>query len=154
MMDLFDEILNEGLTLLKEDIIQASIDAGQKALGHTYKNINVYVSNNYGAISAPIYFYTLIRGRGAGKIPANFGDIIKKWADYKGITFGSLTDLNRFAYFVGKKMREEGSRLYRDNSYLDITDTPIQKFEEWLDNQIAGVADAAIKESIFPVWNN
>lgn len=85
-----EQILAEGLTQMRDEIIRASQDAGQEASGRTYAQITVQTGREgetvWGSIEAPNYFYTLIRGRGPGKIPANLGQIIMEWAKLKGIT--------------------------------------------------------------------
>ena len=86
-----EQILAEGLTQMRDEIIRASQDAGQEASGRTYAQITVQTGREgetvWGTIEAPNYFYTLIRGRGPGKIPANLGQIIMEWAKLKGIKF-------------------------------------------------------------------
>ena len=95
-----EQILAEGLTQMRDEIIRASQDAGQEASGRTYAQITVQTGREgetvWGTIEAPNYFYTLIRGRGPGKIPANLGQIIMEWAKLKGITFSDPKDLVRF----------------------------------------------------------
>ena len=90
-----EQILAEGLTQMRDEIIRASQDAGQEASGRTYAQITVQTGREgetvWGTIEAPNYFYTLIRGRGPGKIPANLGQIIMEWAKLKGITFSDLS---------------------------------------------------------------
>lgn len=147
-MSYLTDILTEGLDKLRLDIIAASEAAGQRASGHTYDNITVEVSQSgelvEGAIWAPDYFYTLIRGRGPGGAPANMAEIIMEWAGYKGISFSSPEELLRFANAVAWKIRREGSELYRNHLYIDIVDTPVRVFEEWLDTKIDEIMDVTI----------
>lgn len=143
-----EDLLRQGLEQFVSWVIQASKEAGQEASGKTYQNITIDVYRNggqtIGEVWAPNYFYTLIRGRGPGKTPANFTQIIMEWARYKNIVFQSESDLKRFAYFTMKKMREEGSELYRNHLYVDILDTPADRFEEWLDEQLNVLLEAEI----------
>ena len=149
-MSQFEQILTEGLTQLREDIIQSSKDAGQEASGRTYENITQEVRDNAGAVYAPSYFHVLLRGRGAGKIPANMVDLIKDWATNKGITFSDEKQFLRFCRAVAFTIKREGSELYRNHMYVDIIDTPVRKFEEQLDARITGLFDAEITKTLFP----
>lgn len=153
-MKQFADILAEGLNKMRDDVIRASRDAGQEASGKTYRNITVEVtseqSSAQGAIYAPVYFYTLIRGRGPGKIPANLPQLIMEWARYKGITFADPRDMVRFGNAVAYKIKKEGSQLYRNHLYVDIIDTPAKAFEEWLGQQIDGVMDVLIEQNFVP----
>lgn len=151
-MSLVDK-LPEGMQRLRDDIIAASEQAGQRASGNTYDNIITEVSVDgdviHGTLYAPDYFYTLIRGRGAGKVPANMADIIRDWAGYKGISFATPEDMLRFANAVAWKIRREGSLLYRNHLYVDIVDTPVKVFEEWLTAQL----DEYMKLTITAAFN-
>lgn len=142
------EILREGLDNLVRDIIRASEAAGQRASGKTYDNIDVelYTAGELvrGGVNAPSYFYTLIRGRGAGAVPANMVDIIKEWAEHKNISFETPEDLLRFSRAVAWKIRREGTEIFRNHLYVDIVDTPVRLFEEWLDSKLDEVMDVAI----------
>lgn len=147
------EIITTGLTQLVEDIIRASQEAGQEASGGTYQFLRdeMVVQEDgqavIGEIWAPVYFYTLIRGRGPGGTPTNMLDIIIEWAGYKGITFSDPDEMLRFANAVKWKIIREGSELYRNHLYVDIVDTAVRNFEEYMDTQLANwftlVTDAA-----------
>lgn len=151
-----DQTVKEALNILVADIIQASEDAGQKASGRTYSLIiNELIDEGvslHGVVYAPSYFYTLIRGRGAGGIPANFGQIILEWAQAKGLTFSTPEDMIRFANDTAWKIRHDGSKLYRDAGYIDLVDEPIRAFEERINNAIDrefnGQIDSVFEELI------
>lgn len=147
-------ILTTGLDQLRRDIISSSEAASQRASGRTYDAITAVVDNSSvgvtnGGIEAPTYFYTLIRGRGAGKVPANMVQIIDDWAKYKGITFSSPQDALRFARAVAWKIRREGSWLYRNHMYVDIIDTPVANFEAWLNDEM----DRLFNREIADIFN-
>ncbi len=140
--------LNIELQVLIEDIIRASEAAGQRASGQTYSKITREVIESpdevTGSVFAPEYFYTLIRGRGPGKVPVNMAQIIAEWAQYKGIGFSTPEELLRFANAVAWKIRKEGSQLYRNHLYIDIIDTPVRVFEEKLGTFIETAFDVVI----------
>lgn len=148
MANTLEDILREGLNQLVSNIILASEEAGQRASGKTYSQIRpeTLTVGEYvqGSVYAPSYFYTLIRGRGPGNIPANMADIIIEWAGYKGISFATPQEMLRFGNAVAWKIRREGSELYRNHLYIDIVDTPIRVFEEWLEGQLDNIMDLTI----------
>lgn len=149
-----EDIIAAGLNQLIVDIIAASEAHGQKASGRTYDMITQEVQRSgalvTGTVYAPDYFYTLIRGRGPGKAPANMTEIIMEWAGYKGIMFNSPEDMVRFANAVAWKIRREGNAMYRTSQYYDIIETPIKQFEEWLGAMVDKYMEVQIRQSIFP----
>ncbi len=142
------DFIQQELQVLVNDIIAASETAGQRASGRTYDSIEVRTQRVgeavNGQVLVPSYFYTLIRGRGPGKVPANMAEIIMEWAGYKGITFSTPEELLRFGNAVAWKIRREGSELYRNHLYIDIVDTPIRLFEERLSQYIDQVMRVTI----------
>lgn len=149
-----EQVIQEGLLQMREEIIRASQDAGQEASGRTYANITVQTETEgdtiWGTIEAPNYFYTLIRGRGPGKIPANLGQIIVEWAKLKGITFSDPEDLVRFGNATAWKIKREGSELYRNHIYVDLVDTPADNFEQYLQQHLDKAMQVLIEESFVP----
>lgn len=147
-----EEILKQGLTKLVYDIIEASRAAGQEASGETYRHITPEVSVMSGEVYAPSYLYTLAIGRGPGKAPRDFAQIIMDWAQHKGIQFTDRKAFLRWANAVAWKIRREGNRLYRNHANIDIFETPIREFEEWLDKQLDVFYTSAIDEAIVPEY--
>lgn len=118
------KILNEELDDLRKRIIRNHIAAGQKASGKTIKSIHVEVGENYGQLTGRKFFGTLETGRKPGKVPANFKDIILKWMQAKGI---NVPQPKTFAYLVARKIRIEGTALYRIGGRSDIYSEEINK---------------------------
>lgn len=147
-----EEILQQGLTKLVDDIIAASRAAGQEASGETYRRITTQVSGNSGAVYAPSYLYTLAIGRGPGKVPRNFAQIIMDWAQHKGIQFSDRKQFLRWANAVAWKIRREGTQLYRRHGEIDIFQTPIREFEQWLEKQLDVFYTSAIDEALIPEY--
>ena len=67
-----------------------------------------------GSGAAPIQ--TLEFGRGSGKVPVGFYDMIKQWTRDKGLTFPSERERNTFSYFVARKIAREGTQRHTDPS--------------------------------------
>jgi hypothetical protein len=111
------QILNDELKDLQKRIIQNHIKAGQKASGKTIKSITVEIGENYGQLTGRKFFGTLETGRKAGRVPAKFQDVILKWMQDKGI---NVPKPKSFAYLVARKIRLEGTLLYRTGGRSDI----------------------------------
>jgi len=117
-------ILKTELEDLRKRIIQNHIAANQKASGKTAKTITVYVGEDYGELSGRMAFGTLETGRKAGKVPANFKDIILRWAQDKGI---NVERPKTFAFLVARKIAKEGTLLKRIGGRSDIYSNEIPK---------------------------
>lgn len=139
---------------MRQEIIRKSQDAGQEASGETYRRIVVEVDGDEftieGSITAPVYFHTLLRGRGPGKVPVELPQILMEWAKVKGITFEDPRDLVRFANAVTWKMRREGSKLFRDHRYIDLVSDAQKHFEQMLDKELDAFMTSQIDENFLP----
>lgn len=144
----------DGLLNMRQEIIRKSQDAGQEASGETYRRIVVEVDGDEftieGSITAPVYFHTLLRGRGPGKVPVELPQILMEWAKVKGITFEDPRDLVRFANAVTWKMRREGSKLFRDHRYIDLVSDAQKHFEQMLDKELDAFITSQIDENFLP----
>lgn len=144
----------DGLLNMRQEIIRKSQDAGQEASGETYRRIVVEVDGNEftieGSITAPVYFHTLLRGRGPGKVPVELPQILMEWAKVKGITFEDPRELVRFANAVTWKMRREGSKLFRDHRYIDLVSDAQKHFEQMLDKELDAFMTSQIDENFLP----
>jgi len=144
-----ETILQEELEALKDDIIKRHENAKQVASGKTRDAFEIEVDRLHGILLGAPYSAVLERGRKPGKVPYKFYEILKKWAEVKGITFETETDLNRWAYFTSKKIEREGTKLYQSGNNEDIFTTAVIEFEERLNNKIGGIFAAEIQNSIF-----
>lgn len=150
MVEQVSDILTEELGKLKEDIIKRHEGAGQVASGKTRASFEDYLtSERSGVLEGAGYAGVLERGRKPGKVPYDFKDILQRWAVAKGLTFESQSDFNRWAYFVSKKIREEGTELYRSGKQEDIFTTPIRNFENNLSERIAAFYETEIENNLF-----
>ena len=127
-------ILQEELEALRLNIISNHTRAGQKASGRTAASLHVEVSEDGGVLYGRKPFGTLETGRKAGRVPQNFQQIIIKWMADKGIKPAPIPYLTnrphkytpeqrgvlRMSYFVAKKIRETGTKLFRDGGRADI----------------------------------
>jgi len=144
-----EEVLQQELDTLKADIINRHELARQVVSGRTRDSFEVVVDSRGGQLLGASYVGVLERGRGRGDVPKGFYHIIKRWAEAKNITFKSEADKNRFAYFVAKKIREEGTALYRSQQPEDIFTTAISDFEDRLTERLSVYYLSEIKNTIF-----
>lgn len=134
-------ILQEELEALRLNIISNHTRAGQKASGRTAASLHVEVSEDGGVLYGRKPFGTLETGRKAGRVPQNFQQIIIKWMADKGIKPAPIPYLTnrphkytpeqrgvlRMSYFVAKKIRETGTKLFREGGRADIYSPEIEK---------------------------
>lgn len=153
MPQTIDAILQQGLDRFVSEVIQRSRNAGQEASGKTYRSISVKVDGSHGEVWAPNYLYTLADGRGPGKVPYNFGDILLDWAKYKGISFPSPVAARRWANAVAWKIRRQGSMLFRQRKHLDLFDTPLAELDDWIGKQVFSLYEAEIEATFNPNRN-
>lgn len=73
-----------------------------------------------------------------------------EWAKVKGITFEDPRDLVRFANAVTWKMRQEGSKLFRDHRYIDLVSDAQKHFEQMLDKELDAFMTSQIDENFLP----
>lgn len=129
MSETVEIIIAQELDKLRDDIIRRHEQAGQVATGRTRESFQVRLTGPMsGELTGATYAEVLERGRGPGKVPADFKNILARWATAKGITFSNETDFNRWAYFVSKKIREEGTTLYRSGQTVDVFQSAIEDF--------------------------
>lgn len=149
------EIIQEELSFLKDDIIVRHEQAGQVASGRTKESLKTYGTSPFnGVLEGASHIGVLERGRSAGKVPYNFKEILQRWAQAKGLIFPSSQDFDRWAYFVAKRIREEGTELYRtgrlhNGGEADVLTKPIEAFRGRLSERLSLFFQAEITNNIF-----
>lgn len=90
-------------------------------------------------VLAANYFIYAEGGRTAGKTPYNFVDILKQWIEDKGLSVNPKQD-SKFAFLIARKIRQYGSKRYRDNKPVDVLSKSMSemtpKLNELLTNEI------------------
>lgn len=72
---------------------------------------------------APLY--TLETGRGGGKIPSGFTEILEQWSRDKGIPFRNEKERRRFAFLLGRKIAASGTE--RNQHPKDVYSAPVNE---------------------------
>lgn len=152
-------ILQEELEALRLNIISNHTRAGQKASGRTAASLHVEVSEDGGVLYGRKPFGTLETGRKAGRVPQNFQQIIIKWMADKGIKPAPIPYLTnrphkytpeqrgvlKMSYFVAKKIRETGTKLFRDGGRADIYSPEIEKTVRAIESRMLSLIKTKIE---------
>ena len=132
--------------------IKSNLDTtGTTASGRTRDSVEVVVENGELFILGRPYFRGVEEGRGAGKIPYNFTDILHQWMKDKGIAgnFGDTESKQRNAAFViGQFIKNHGTKLYRDGGRTDIYTQTIEDSLPDLFNDINGFVASTIAKDL------
>lgn len=124
------DIIERGLHMLRAEIINNSISAGQRATGRTLDSLTVEMfSDTHGGLWGAKHISVLEDGRRPGKVPYDFEQVLKEWAEAKGLYFSSY-------YMLAKHIRENGTKLYRDEGRNDIFSGAIENFKLWIIQEI------------------
>lgn len=121
------EILARRLERVKERIVANMAAQGRNASGRSAASLKVEVEDGRGVLLGSSSFLHMERGRGPGKVPYGFRDIIRQWAVDKGIAIRPKSQrqtaeaaLNSFAGAVAYGIMKKGTRLRRGNGFDDI----------------------------------
>lgn len=150
MKDAASVILTEELEALKKKIIAQHFGAGQKASGRTAASLRVEVTEEEGTLYGRSPFGTLETGRKSGKVPQGFQAIIRKWMADKGINAEPIpyktdrphkyTPQERgnlsLSYLIARKIRREGTSLFRKGGRADIYSNVIPEATERIKGRI------------------
>lgn len=89
---------------------------------------------------------TLEVGRPGGRVPKGFTDILVEWSRAKGINFQTERERRTFSYFLGKRIKEEGT--LRHMSPVDVYTSIIMDVAEKVKDGIRSVFTMQIHEII------
>lgn len=124
-----DRLLTLHLGNIKVGIAQRMAASGRTASGRSVASLEVDVKDSEGVLSGGKQWETMQRGRGPGKVPSNFREIIKNWVRTKGINVkprkgqSQRQSIESFSYLVTRNIMQKGTKLYRDKGYNDIYDS-------------------------------
>ena len=133
MAQLYTDIVNL-LEQAKSDIQAQMASQNINASGRTSDSFHVVEADGHimlvmgGHGTAPLA--TLEIGRGAGKIPYGFIDILVEWSIAKGIYFPDNRQRKTFAWFLSQKIKDKGT--LRHTAPKDIYSTIVHDAVEQL----------------------
>ena len=151
-------VLLEELENLKAKILEQHLRAGQKASGRTGESMHVEATEYEGTLYGRSAFGVLETGRKAGKTPSGFQAIILQWMSDKGIKAEPIpyktdrphkyTPQERgdmsLAYLIARKIRNEGTRLFRQGGRSDIYSNVIPATKEKIMQRIVKLLQVEI----------
>lgn len=132
MTEIYNSVIDDVVDVLLQvrDEIRANMAAQNiNASGRTSAGIQVqrYESGVRlvltGSDVAPLY--TLETGRGGGRVPAGFTEILSQWSRDKGLSFANESERRSFAYLLGRKIARQGTQ--RNALPVDVYSAPVNE---------------------------
>lgn len=134
----YDEVIQKHLNKISDAIKATMSQKGLSATGAAQDSLEVDGNKLLGND----YIYYLDKGRKPGTFPPV--DNIRDWVrDKLGIT--EEKEINQIAYLVGRKIKNEGTEIFKDNSKGIELDSIIEKEMEELMNDISDQAKVEAK---------
>lgn len=124
--------VGEAANLLIEDIRSEMEKQNINAKGNLSASLGWQITANDKGLSLSImaddYWDYAMGGRGPGKIPGNFVEILQDWIVSKNIVFDG--SIRNFAGAIAYNIKNYGSRRYRENDPADVLSGPVERFLE------------------------
>lgn len=153
-MENVTDIITRTLERVKTKIQERIIAQGRSASGKSASSLTVEVNGFRGAIYGSSSLLSMERGRGPGKVPFGFFDIIKEWIKAKDISVTPIPSkrastispeergLRSLAGAIAYTIMKKGTKLHRNGGYNDIYDTALAEELEVLGNEVTfGLAE-------------
>lgn len=139
--DLLNEFGDRVVSGLKDNL--ASENLGNSSLS---ESISYEQDGNEIIVSAAGYWPYAEKGRGPGKTPYNFIDILTNWMHKYSVTPMKGTETN-FAWAIKRKIENEGSSIYRgERPERDFIRTTLDDEMDWLENEMVAYVIERIDE--------
>lgn len=129
-------IIGEELEILRKAVIVNHLSAGQRASGRTERSLRIEFTEDTGTLYGRPALGVLETGRSGGKVPKGFYQIILQWVQDKGI---QVEKPRTFAFLVARKIAKEGTKAYREGSFIDIYSQEIPKTVQNILDRLFGV---------------
>lgn len=133
-MIVFEDTLEEFANNLIADI---KYEMQNQGLGGSdlEKSLDYEVKGNRVTVTAAPYLKYAQKGRGSGKVPRDFTEILETWIVKNGIK-PATGNITQFANAIKWKTIKEGSYLWRHPAERrDVVTQPIEENLEWLEQQ-------------------
>lgn len=99
------------------------------------KSLDYEINGDRVTVTAAPYLKYAQKGRGPGKVPRDFTEILETWIVKNGIR-PATGNITQFANAIKWKTIKEGSAIYRgDRPERDVVTRPIEENLEWLEQQ-------------------
>ncbi len=119
----YGDIVNEELSDLAQRIADNIARNGQAASGRTQQSLHVVEDDDSVTLYGREGFHSLERGVSPEEVKKDimsFSRILYLWSQDKGISFSSDKERSSFAYLLARKIKREGTALYRDGGRADV----------------------------------
>lgn len=145
----YNEAIERIAVTLRDKIITEIARKGLYDTGELYRSVDYEIEGNDILIYANSYLPYAEFGRGPGKVPYNFANIIAQWAARKNIHLNKGT-YNDFGWAVAQKTKQYGSARYRgDIPTADVLSQPVEDvMNNTLNEEFAGVLTAMIMSKL------
>lgn len=145
-------IVARHLDAIKAGIVERMAQYGRNASGRSVASLEVETNEDGGSLKGLSSFLVMERGRGPGKVPANFTSIIRDWIVAKGISYKGMIPVNgtpqqglaRLSGAIAYSIIKNGTRLYRDKRYNSIYSDLIEKELEALEKECSAVFELEV----------
>lgn len=154
--DILRELGESAVTQIRSNMAAA----GQNATGKTSESLTVSATEQRLTITGRQAFWTLERGRGPGRTPKNFRQIIAAWIVAKGLPLQLKPikrETGRDAYTrallaaagaIAWNIHKQGTKLYREGGRNDIYTPVLEELENKIVARLVPAFDAEITENI------
>lgn len=145
----YNEAMENIAVRLRDYICNEIARKGLYDTGELYKSIDYELSENNILILANYYLPYAEFGRGPGKVPYGFENIIADWAKRKGIAVKN-NDFQKFGEAVKWKTKKYGSARHRgDIPEADVLSQPVDDImNDTMMEEFAGVLTAKVMEGL------
>lgn len=128
----YESLTRKSLESLKRNIQEAIASKGLDSSGAAFDSLEVSGNQLLGAD----YLYYLDKGRGPGKFPppANIVEWVRSKLGLEG------REAKQVAFLIGRKISENGTEIFRDNSKGINLDALIQEMLDELEQEVADEA--------------
>lgn len=130
---------------------------GINASGNLSNSIEYTIENGddgtHIQILADPYFFYAEHGRRAGKVPYMFADVLAEWAQDKQIQLpNKFKDYKQFGWAIAQKIRQYGSRRYREKDPADVVGVVMGEMYPKLGDILESRIMYYVNDSLFQ-WN-
>lgn len=145
----YNEAIERIAVTLRDKIITEIARKGLYDTGELYRSVDYEIEGNDILIYANSYLPYAEFGRGPGKVPYNFANIIAQWAARKNIHLNKGT-YNDFGWAVAQKTKQYGSARFRGViPTADVLSQPVEDvMNNTLNEEFAGVLTAMIMSKL------
>lgn len=132
------ELIGDTLMAIKLVMTARMISLSRNASGNSVRSLKIETTGVDGILWGSRSFRNMEQGRGGGRVPYKFSDIILRWMLDKNIqgSFGlgrnrrplsSMRDYKSVAWLIARKIKKEGTKLHRDRRTDDIFTSIIEQ---------------------------